>query len=179
VPFILFIDSVSLFNHFLFLYLKCNILTSCWCCNFYLCLHPINLIFFFRSWLQDYQKLFLSSIVLGTKELNIGYNNAMSCYFNRKGNLSSAYGNNECNYWLQFFSFQIRSSKVVPVHHSSFGLSTHILVCISFCEWCVTLHSHTCLKVTYQVFMEIMRAAIDFYFFLFRLERCSVFRLML
>ena len=135
---------------------------------------PINLIFFFRSWVQDYQKLFLSSVVLGTKELNIGYNNAMSCYFNRKGNLSSACGNYECHYWLLFFSFQIRVSNavVVPVHHSSFGSSTQILFYISFCEWCLKapLHSHTCLKVTYQVLMEIMSAIIDFYFFLFRLE---------
>jgi hypothetical protein len=113
VPFILFIDSASLFNHFLFL--KCNILTSCWCCIFYLCLHPINLIFFFRSSVQDYHKLFLSSVVLGTKELNIGYNNAMPCYFNRKGNLLSANENYECHYWLLFFSFQIRVSNAVAV----------------------------------------------------------------
>ena len=123
VPFILFIDSASLFDHFLFLYLKCNILTSCWCCNFYLCLHPINLIFFFRSSVQDYHKLFLSSVVLGTKELNIGYNNAMSCYFNRKGNLSSACGNYECHYWLLFFFFSDWSALVVPVHQSSLGFS--------------------------------------------------------
>jgi hypothetical protein len=101
------------------------------CCNFYSCLHPINLIFFFRSSVQDYQKLFLSSVVLGTKELNIGYNNAMSFYFNRKGNLSSAYGNYKCHYlFLKLFAFQIRTSNavVVPVHHSSFGPSTHIFL---------------------------------------------------
>jgi hypothetical protein len=143
-------------------------------CYFYLCLHPINLIFFFRSWVQDYQKLFLSSVVLGTKELNIGYNNAMFCYFHRKGNLLSVFGNYECNYWLEFVSFQIRASNavVVPVHHSSFGPSTHILVYISFCEWCLKdpLRSHSCLKVTYQVLMEIMSATIDFYFFSFQIR---------
>jgi hypothetical protein len=92
-----------------FLYLKCNILTNCWCCNFYLCLHPINLIFFFRSSVQDYHKLFLSSVVLGTKELNIGYNNAMPCYFNRKGNLSSANENYESFlkfFWILWWIFQ-------------------------------------------------------------------------
>ena len=65
---------------------------------------------------------------------------------------------------LFFFSFQIRVSNavVVPVHHSSFGSSTHILVYISFCEWCwkAPLHSHTCLNVTYQVLMEITSATI-------------------
>ena len=81
-----------------------------------MCLHPINLIFFFRSSVQDYHKLFLSSVVLGTKELNIGYNNAMPCYFNRKGNLLSANENYECHYWLQTCSFSDWSYLYIILH---------------------------------------------------------------
>ena len=74
-----FIDIESLSKiSFSFLYLKCNVLIkllvlcqAVGCCTFYLCLYPINLVFFFRSSVQDYYKLLLSSVVL-SKECNIG-----------------------------------------------------------------------------------------------------------
>ena len=157
-----------------------------------MCLHPIILIFFFRSSVQDYHKLFLSSVVLGTKELNIGYNNAMSCYLIEKVTYQVLMEIMNATIDFYFFSFQIRVSNavVVPVHHSSFSPSTHLsTLIISFCEWCMNgspltflsssistasdawrLLSNSCLKVTYRVFMEIMSATINFKFFLFRLE---------
>ena len=74
-------------------------------------------------------------------------------------------------YFSNFLLFRLELVKLlwVPVHHSSFGPSTHILVYISFCEWCLKapLHSHTCLKVTYRVLMEIMSATIDLNLFFF------------
>ena len=59
---------------------QCKIIRSCFCHQLYLAR---------RNWTLD-------TIML-------------SCYFNKKGNLSSAYGNYQCHYWLQFFSFSDQS----------------------------------------------------------------------
>ena len=55
---------------------------------------------------------------------------------------------------FKLFSFQIRVSFAVVV-----PVVLYIILHLAL------LHSHTCLKVTYRVLMEIMNATIDFYFF--------------
>ena len=100
-----------------------SIFTSCWCWTFYLCLHPINLIFLFRSSVPDHRKLLLSSVVLSVKEFNIGYldSHAVSCYFIRKGNLSYFYGNMSATIDFKLFPFQIGGSNAVVGFCTSFG----------------------------------------------------------
>ena len=124
MPFILFIDSASLLI-ISFLYLKCNILTSCWCCNFYLCLHPLILFSFLgleckiiRSYschqlclAQRNWKLYIIMLCQATLIEKVSYQvltEIMSATID-----------------FNFFSFQIRVNNAVgvPVHHSSFGPS--------------------------------------------------------
>ena len=120
-----------------------SIFTSCWCWTFYLCFHPINLIFLFRSSVpsSDHLKLLLSSVVLSVKEFNIGYldSHTVSCYFIRKGNLSYFYGNMSATIDFKYFPFQIGGSNavVVLVHHSSFG---HPLTSMSSSISSISLH---------------------------------------
>ena len=60
--------------------------------------------------MQDYQKLFLSSVVLGTKELNIGYNNAMSWYLIEKVTYQVLMEIISATIDFKLFAFQIRAT---------------------------------------------------------------------
>jgi hypothetical protein len=118
LPFIVFIDSASLFNHiitFTYVYpqlilfsfsgLECKIIRSCSC-----------------------HQLCLVQLALLHSPVNFNH-------------------------------------QLLRVMHEC--LTIHILVFNLHSEWC---HSHSCLKVIYQVLIDIMSATIDFNFFLFRLE---------
>ena len=56
--------------------------------------------------------------------------------FLSKGILSSAYRNNECHYWLQFFLFRLENHDEVSNAGSctTFGLSTDLILINIDCE---------------------------------------------
>jgi hypothetical protein len=139
------------FISFSFLYLKCNVLTSCWCSTLFSCVYT-KLILFSFSGLQYkiitsccYHQLYL---VKGMQHWIVMLLIIEKVTYRVLMEIISA--------TIDFsnpFAFQIRVSNVVPVHHPSSGL-----------------YSHSCLKVTCRVLIEIMSASIDCNLFAFQIR---------